>query len=86
MYALVRGQEKEARIELLFKLTKITSEPIRAAIINHLCRGFSEHDSAFMNDVPKQNLNRALQTLNEVAAVVEQIKELDWKPINPVIS
>jgi len=30
-----------------------------------------------LNDVSQQNFNRALKRLNEVAAVIEQIKDVD---------
>jgi hypothetical protein len=78
MKMLVRGIEPQARVDLIMQLTKIGSENIRSALIDHLSKGLSENDAAMLNDVPQQNFNRALKRLNEVAAVVEEIKELDW--------
>ena len=78
MKMLVRGMEPQARVDLIMQLTKIGSENIRSALIDHLSKGLSENDAAMLNDVPQQNFNRALKRLNEVAAVVEKIKEFDW--------
>ena len=75
---LIKGIEPQERVNLIMKLTKIGSENIRSALIDHLSKGLSENDAAMLNDVPQQNFNRALKRLNEVAAVVEKIKEFDW--------
>lgn len=78
MKMLVRGIEPQERVNLIMQLTKIGSENIRSALIDHLSKGLSENDAAMLNDVPQQNFNRALKRINEVAAVVEKIKEFDW--------
>lgn len=78
MKLLVKGIEPQERVNLIMKLTKIKSENIRSALIDHLSKGLSANDAAMLNDVPQQNFNRALKRLNEVAAVVEEIKEFDW--------
>ena len=78
MKMLVRGIEPQERVDLIMQLTKIGSENIKSALIDHLSKGLSENDAAMLNDVPQQNFNRALKRLNEVAAVVEKIKEFDW--------
>jgi len=78
MKMLVRGIEPQERVSLIMELTKIGSENIRSALIDHLSKGLSENDAAMLNDVPQQNFNRALKRLNEIAAVVEKIKEFDW--------
>jgi len=78
MKFLTKGLEPEERINLLLQLTKIGSENIKSALVDHLTKGFTENDAAMLNDVSQQNFNRALKRLNGVAAVVEQVKELDW--------
>jgi len=78
MKMLVRGIEPQERVNLIMELTKIGSENIKSALIDHLSKGLSENDAAMLNDVPQQNFNRALKRLNEIAAVVEKIKEIDW--------
>ena len=82
MKLLVKGIEPQERVNLIMQLTKIKSENIRSALIDHLSKGLSVNDAAMLNDVPQQNFNRALKRLNEVAAVVEKIKEFDWDKFN----
>lgn len=77
----MQGLEPKERVQLLLKLTRIDSDNIRSALIDHLCKGHKEDDAAMLNDVPRQNFNIALKRLNGVAGVVEQIKVLDWKKI-----
>ena len=81
MKLLVKGIEPQERVNMVIGLTKIRSENIRNALIDHLSKGLSANDAAMLNDVPQQNFNRALKRLNDVAAVVEKIKEFDWKEI-----
>ena len=81
MKFLTKGLEPEERINLLLQLTKIGSENIKSALIDHLTKGLTENDAAMLNDVPQQNFNRALKRLNSIAGVVEQVKELDWNKI-----
>ncbi len=78
MNFLTKGLEPEERINLLLQLTKIGSENIRNALVDHLTKGLAENDAAMLNDVSQQNFNRALKRLNVVAGVVEKIKELDF--------
>ena len=81
MQVLVQGLESKKRVKLLLKLTKIESENIQSALLEYLCTGLTIDDAAMLNDVPRQNFNRALKRLNEVAEVVERIKEIDWKAL-----
>ena len=78
MKFLTKGLEPEARVHLLLLLTKIGSGNIKSALVDHLTKGLTENDAAMLNNVPQQNFNRALKRLNDVAGVVEQVKELDW--------
>ncbi|KXO13292.1 hypothetical protein AKG98_3513 [Moritella sp. JT01] len=78
MKFLTKGLETEERINLLLKLTKIGSENIKIALVDHLTKGLTENDAAMLNGVSQQNFNRALKRLNTVAGVVEKVKELDW--------
>ena len=77
MRILVQGLESKERVELLLQLTRIDSENIQSALVAHLCKGHKEDDAAMLNDVPRQNFNRAMKRLNRVAEIIEQIKELD---------
>ena len=89
MKFLSKGLEPEERINLLLQLTKIGSENIKSALVDHLSKGLTENDAAMLNNVSQQNFNRALKRLNGVAGVVEQIKELDFSTFdqshNPIV-
>lgn len=78
MNYLIQGHESAARLELLLKLTKIESEDIKAALHDHLVRGFKASHAAQINNVQQQNFVRAYKKLNSIAQTIEQIKELDW--------
>lgn len=78
MKMLVKGLEEKSRVNLMMKLTRIDSKNIKSALIDHLTKGLSEDDAAMLNDVRQQNFNRALKRLNEVATIVEDIKNHDW--------
>jgi len=78
MKFLTKGLEPEKRMNLLLQLTKISSENIKNALVDHLTKGLTENDAAMLNDVSQQNFNRALKRLNVVAGVVEEIKVIDW--------
>ncbi len=78
MIVLHKGQLSKERLELLFQLTKINSDDVRAALFDHYVRGMKQSDAALLNGVPKQNVERGAKRLNDVAAIVEQIKEHDW--------
>ena len=75
---LVRGLERQDRVELLISLTRMSSETQKQAIIDHLVKGRSDTEAAFLNDVSQSNFNRAISRLNEIAGIVEKIKEIDW--------
>jgi len=66
MKFLTKGLESKNRINLLLQLTKIGSDNIKSALIDHLTKGLTENDAAM---------------LNGVVGVVEQVKELDWNKI-----
>lgn len=84
MNYLVRGGESKERVKLLLKLTRVNSENVVDAIIDHLFTGHSESHSAALNDITQSNFNRAMSRLNEVAGTVEAIKELDWDKFKSV--
>lgn len=77
MNYLLRGGYNPQKLELMLSLTSIRSEDIRAAISDHLVKGFRVEDSASLNLVDAGNLKRALKKLNETARIVEEIKNID---------
>ena len=56
MKFLSKGLEPEQRINLLFQLTKVGSENIKIALVEHLTKGLTENDAVMLNDVSQQNL------------------------------
>ena len=84
MNYLIAGGESKERVELLLSLTKISSEQLTDSIIDHLCVGHSEKDAIAINGVTQSNFNRAMKKLNDVAGIVEKIKELDWSKLKSV--
>jgi hypothetical protein len=79
MNYLLAGSEPAARVELLLSLTRINSEDVKAALRDHLVKGVSDSNAIAIHGITKSNFSRALKRLNEVAAIVEQIKDIDWE-------
>ncbi len=78
MKYLLSGGESERRVDLLISLTKMDSENTISAIHDHLVKGYKDTDAAHLNDVKLPNFNRAMTRLNNVASIVEKIKNEDW--------
>lgn len=72
------GGEPAKRVALLLRLTSFRSNT-KAALMAHFVNGQSLDMAAYMHDMTEGNLQRAINRLNDVAAVVEEIKELDWR-------
>lgn len=77
MNVLLAGHEPVGRVTLLLKLTSIKSEAKQAALYDHLSHGMRRSVAAALNGVDTKNFQKCLATLNEAAAIVEQIKEYD---------
>ncbi|AQS40231.1 Adhesin biosynthesis transcription regulatory protein [Shewanella psychrophila] len=84
MNYLLPGGEQLKRLQLLLKLTKITSEQQINALTEHYVNGLSAERAAARFQIEKSNLSRAQTRLEEVTSIVEQIKELDWSQLNAV--
>ncbi len=79
MRILTQGGQTAERLQLLIKLSRISSEAIMDALHDHLVRGLSDSTASAANGVPQGNFKRALDSLEEIAATVELIKEADWR-------
>ena len=77
MKYLFKGMQTQERFELLLSLTRIKSESVINALNDYLVRGMDKKAAALLNDVELPNFSAALKKLEEKAAVVESIKELD---------
>ncbi len=84
MRYITQGSESPDRYELLISLTRISSEDIKAALKDYLVTGLADATAAAINGVQLSNFTRALKTVNDIAATVEQIKELDWARVKSV--
>ena len=79
MNHLIQGGESAERVALLLKLTKIESEPIREALLDYYVKGVSSGNAAEIHGVKHGNVSRGMEALEERAAIVEAIKEIDWQ-------
>lgn len=79
MRYLTQGGQTAERLQLLFSLTRIASDDIKAALNDYLVLGVSDATASRLNGVAQSNFSRALNGLEEVAATVERIKEIDWR-------
>ncbi len=77
MKYLFKGMQSQERFELLLSLTRIQSESVIGALFDYLVKGVDKKASAVINGIEVSNLSAALSKLEEKAAVVEMIKELD---------
>lgn len=75
MSKLIQGQESEAKIDLLLKLTKINSEDKINALKFHLVRGYSAPMAYGVCDVKQQNFDSSLRQLNRVYSIHEKLKD-----------
>lgn len=79
---LIQGHESSERLAILFDLAGRFGDNTKDALLDHLNKGHTEELSASMNGLTKPNFSRALKRINEVAGLVEQVKELDWGKAN----
>ena len=82
MKYLFIDSQSEQRFELLLSLTRINSDDVVSALYDHLVKGASENSAAIINGISMSNFNRAFKKLNEVAAAVERVKEIDLRKLN----
>lgn len=77
MKYLLPGTQSEARLELLLSRTSIKSEAIKEGLMWHLVKGHQIETAAALAEIKPANLHRAIGVVENLAAMVEQIKELD---------
>lgn len=79
MKVVTQGSQSAARLALLLRFTKIDSEDMIDALNDYLVKGLASSTAADINGVDRANLNRAVNTINDAAIVVEEIKNLDYQ-------
>ena len=62
-------------IELLFRLTKSSSIPLRDAVIDHLCNGTTQLDVAPKYSVAQGSVSRLIKRLDEINKVVCELSK-----------
>ncbi|MCT8857583.1 hypothetical protein K5M76_09365 [Shewanella xiamenensis] len=78
MNHLIQGGESAERFKLLLSLTKI-KEPISSALFDYYVKGVSSGNAAELRGIKHGNVSRGADTLEQHAAIVEAIKQLDWE-------
>lgn len=78
MNHLIQGGESAERFKLLLSLTKI-KEPISSALFDYYVKGVSSGNAAELRGIKHSNVSRGADTLEQHAAIVEAIKQLDWE-------
>ncbi|MCG9964581.1 hypothetical protein [Shewanella cutis] len=78
MNLLIQGGESAERFKLLLSLTKI-KEPISSALFDYYVKGVSSGNAAELRGIKHGNVSRGMESLEERAAIVEAIKQLDWE-------
>ena len=74
-----QGSESPERFELLVSLTGLRSPSQIGALRDHLVKGVPLDGAMVLNGVAnKSNLERDLDKINDIATIVEKIKEIDW--------
>lgn len=79
MKYLFKGMQSQERFELLLKLTRINSDNVVDAMRDYLVWGMDKKAAAILNGVRLPNFTAALNKLEEKAAIVECIKEIDFR-------
>ena len=70
--------ESAEKIELLLSRTSIRDDAMKDALRDIYVRGYRLQDAAALNLKDKSNVHANMQTLEDLALMVELIKELDW--------
>lgn len=78
------GSESQERLTLLLSQTGIRSEKTISALSDHLVKGVDLKTASIANGVSVSNLERDIDKVNDVAAFVVAIEELDWEKFKPV--
>ncbi|AYV12337.1 MULTISPECIES: PapB/FocB family fimbrial expression transcriptional regulator [Shewanella] len=79
MKHLIPGMESQERFELLISFTDITSEPMISALQDHYVKGHPASVAAKINGIDPGNLSTNQKSMEQVAARIERVKEIDWQ-------
>lgn len=73
---MIPGGEKEARMKLLFKFTKL-SESTQEMLLAHFVKGVPIEHCVVLFNMAQPNVSRAISAINNINHNVEEIKHID---------
>lgn len=76
---LLQGMESAEKLKLIISLTSIRSEPQIKALERHFVIGFSVANCAQIEGITVSNFQRAIDKVQAVSKIVDEIKEIDWE-------
>lgn len=79
MKYVTQGGVSAVKLALLLRFTKIESEDMIYALHDYLVKGLASSTAADINGVDRANLTRAINTINDMAEIVEAIKDHDYQ-------
>jgi hypothetical protein len=79
IYKLIPGAEYAEDIDLLFKHTKTTSEPIIAAVKDVLAKGVKPELAAHIHKTSQRQIFRAIKAIQKHYKIHEQLNETKAK-------
>ena len=77
MNTLLAGMENKRYIEILLTLTKISSDDVKDALFDHLCKGHSVDVAAALNGTKAGSVSRAVAKLEVVNKIHIKLNECD---------
>lgn len=75
---LLPGMESSEKVRLIISLTKISSEAQIKALHRHFVDGANASACAEIEGIAASNFQRAIDKVQEVSKIVDEIKEIDW--------
>jgi Adhesin biosynthesis transcription regulatory protein len=84
MRHLIQGGHSQEQLDLLLKLTRISSDSIKSALSDYLVLGRSDSLSAAKYDVLLPNFTKALVSLNKTTEIVEGLIEIRVRHLKSV--
>lgn len=75
---LLQGMESAEKVKLIISLTSIRSEPQIKALERYFVTGFNIATCAEIEEIAVSNFQRAIDKVQEVSKIVDEIKEIDW--------
>lgn len=76
---LCPGIESKESVEILLSLTKLSSEPMKKALMYHFVNGAADNYCYMAFSVTPSNFARDVKKLNEVAKKIDKYFEINYK-------